>query len=346
MFLLSSPIWNIGKNARGSERLPAPDVASGRACLRLIQDGDDRLSARADVPPSPAIFYSILVKLDVGNDLLHTLHMFPQGEHVMSMGEQAQIAPVAVASDLTLSDLRAALAAGWSDFRAYPTFGLFFAAIYVIAGMLLYFGLFVRGEIVWLVAAAAGFPLLAPFVAVGLYEVSRRREAGMAMSWRAALGALRGRGDEQILTMGVILFVAFGFWLGLAHGIFAIFLGASGIGSESLGLFSTGAGIMMLLVGGVAGALMALAFYAITVVSLPMLVDRQIDFISAIIVSLASVRSNKFVLLTWAVLIATALFVAMLPLFLGLLVVLPVLGHATWHLYRRLAGKYGVAAPV
>jgi uncharacterized membrane protein len=257
----------------------------------------------------------------------------------MSMGEQAGIVPAAVASDLKIGDLRAALSAGWSDFRAYPAYGLFFAAIYVVAGIAIYFALFVRGEIAWLVPAAAGFPLLAPFVAVGLYEVSRRREAGLAMSWRAVLGALRGRGDEQILSMGVILFVAFGFWIMVAHGIFAIFLAESGIGSESMALLATGAGLMMLLVGGIAGALMALAFYAITVVSLPMLVDRNVDFISAIIVSLASVRSNKLVLLVWAVVIALALFVAMLPLFLGLLVVLPVLGHATWHLYRRLTGQ-------
>ena len=93
----------------------------------------------------------------------------------MSTGEQAQIAPVAVASDLKVSDLRDALAAGWGDFRAYPAFGLFFAAIYVSAGMFIYFALFVRGEVAWLVPAADGFPLLAPFVAVGLYEVSRRR---------------------------------------------------------------------------------------------------------------------------------------------------------------------------
>ncbi|WP_415178016.1 DUF2189 domain-containing protein [Parasphingorhabdus sp.] len=215
----------------------------------------------------------------------------------MNTGEQARIAPAAVASDLNLSDLRAALAAGWSDFRAYPAFGLFFAAIYVSAGIFIYFALFVRGEVAWLIPAAAGFPLLAPFVAVGLYEVSRRREAGMPMSWPAILGALRGRGDEQILSMGVILFVAFGFWIMVAHGIFAIFLAESGIGSESIALLGTGAGLMMLLVGSIVGGLMALAFYAITVVSLPMLVDRNVDFISAIIVSLASVRSNRLVLL-------------------------------------------------
>ena len=261
----------------------------------------------------------------------------------MSTGEHAPVAPAAVASDLTVGDLRAALAAGWDDFRAYPAFGLFFAAIYVVAGMFIYFALFVWGQVAWLVPAAAGFPLLAPFVAVGLYEVSRRRETGEPMRWRAILGALRGRGDEQILSMGVILFVAFGFWLMVAHGIFAIFLAESGIGSESLALLATGAGLMMLLVGGIVGALMALAFYAITVISLPMLVDRNVDFITAIIASLASVRSNKLVLLIWAVVIAGALFVAMLPLFLGLLVVLPVLGHATWHLYRRLTGPADAA---
>jgi uncharacterized membrane protein len=257
----------------------------------------------------------------------------------MSMGEQAPIIPSAVASDLNLSDLRAALAAGWRDFRAYPLFGLFFGAIYVAAGLFLYFALFTRGEIGWLVPAAAGFPILAPFVAVGLYEVSRRRETGRSMSWRAVLGALRGRGDDQILSMGVIVFVAFGFWLMVAHGIVAIFMAESGIGSESLEMFRTGSGLMMLVVGSIVGALMALAFYSITVVSLPMLVDRDVDFITAIIVSLATVRSNKFVLLAWAVMIAVSLFVAMIPLFLGLLVVLPVLGHATWHLYRRSVEK-------
>ncbi|MEO1169041.1 MAG: DUF2189 domain-containing protein [Pseudomonadota bacterium] len=249
--------------------------------------------------------------------------------------EEAQVAPARVAKDLTISDLRAALAAGWRDFRAYPAFGLFFASIYVGAGLFLYFALFTRGEIAWLVPAAAGFPILAPFIAVGLYEVSRRREAGMPMRWPAILGALRGRGGDQITSMGVILFVAFAFWLIIAHSIFAIFLAESGLGSESMALFRTSAGIAMLIVGSAVGGLLALAFYSITVMSLPMLVDRDVDFITAIIVSLAVVRSNGFVMLAWAFVIAITLFVAMLPLFLGLLVVLPVLGHATWHLFRR-----------
>ncbi|MCJ2177202.1 DUF2189 domain-containing protein [Novosphingobium album (ex Hu et al. 2023)] len=253
----------------------------------------------------------------------------------MQVGEQVQLAPVTVASDLGVRDLWAALAAGWSDFRACPVFGLFFGAIYVGAGVFLYFALFQWGAVAWLIPAAAGFPLLAPFVAVGLYEVSRRRELGLPMSWPAVLGALRGRGDEQILCMGVIVFVAFGFWLMIAHGIFAVFMAESGIGSESLALFTTPAGMVMLAVGTIVGAVMALAFYAVTVMSLPMLVDREVDFLTAIIVSLGAVRSNRFVLMTWAVWIAIALFIAMVPLFLGLLAALPVFGHATWHLYRR-----------
>lgn len=257
------------------------------------------------------------------------------------MATKAQVAPVTVARDLNLTDLKASLAAGWRDFLAAPLFGLFFAGIYVGGGLFLAYALFEWGEATWLIPAAAGFPLVAPFVAVGLYEVSRRREASLPLHWGAVLGALRGRGDEQILSMGVIVFVAFGFWLMVAHGIFAIFLAESGIGSESLEIFRTGAGLAMLAVGSVVGGLMALAFYAITVMSLPMLVDRETDFLTAIIVSLATVRSNTAVMLVWAVLIGALLFVAMIPLFLGLLVVLPVLGHSTWHLYRQVVGRSG-----
>lgn len=248
---------------------------------------------------------------------------------------RATIAPVTVAHDLAVADLVAALAAGWRDFRAAPLFGLFFAAFYVGAGLLLTDTLVTRGHLAWLVPAAAGFPILAPFVAVGLYEVSRRREAGLPLSWRAVLGALRGRGDEQILSMGVIVFVAFGFWLMIAHGIFAVFLSDAAMGSESLALFGTSAGLAMLAFGSLVGAVMAFAFYSITVISLPMLVDREIDFLTAIIVSLATMRNNLPVMLVWAAMIAVLLTLALLPAFLGLFVALPVLAHATWHLYRR-----------
>lgn len=244
-----------------------------------------------------------------------------------------------VRTDLSGADLRAALADGWRDFLAHPAFGLFFAAIYVAGGLALTYTLVVRGELAWLVLAVAGFPILAPFTAVGFYEISRRREAGLPVTWGAVLGAVRGRGDDQILMMGVVVFMSFGFWIVLARGVFAIFSSSAGYGlslsSASLSMFTSGPGLAMLFVGSIIGAMVALAFFSITVVSLPMLVDRPVDFITAIITSLATMRANLGTMLAWAALIATLLFLAMLPLFLGLFLVLPLLGHATWHLYRR-----------
>ncbi|MBN8484503.1 MAG: DUF2189 domain-containing protein [Sphingomonadales bacterium] len=254
----------------------------------------------------------------------------------MTEAQQAPISPVNVAADLTMADLRHALAEGWRDFLTHPLYGLFFGAIYVAGGLALAWALTSRGASGWLFTAAAGFPLVAPFTAVGLYEVSRRREAGLPLSWGTVLGALRGRGDDQLLMMGGFIFVGFTFWMILAHGIFAIFMAESGVGSESLEVFRTTAGIAMLVVGTAVGAVIAYVFYAVTVISLPMLVDRDVDFLTAIIKSLRTVQANGAVMLGWAVVIAAALFAAMIPAFAGLLVILPVLGHATWHLYRRV----------
>lgn len=240
-----------------------------------------------------------------------------------------------VARNLAPADLGAALAAGWRDFLAQPLYGLFFAAIYVLGGLGAAYALMTKGASAWLIPLAAGFPLIAPFTAVGLYEVSRRREAALPLSWGKVLGALRGRGDDQIMLMGGFIFVGFTFWIILAHGIFAIFAAQLGAGGESLAMLQTPTGLAMLAVGGTVGALVAFVFYAITVISLPMLVDRNVDFLTAIITSLRAIQANRAVLLIWGAFIAVTLFTAMLPAFAGLLVALPVLGHATWHLYRR-----------
>jgi uncharacterized membrane protein len=241
--------------------------------------------------------------------------------------------PLQVADDLTLADLGAALGAGWRDFVAMPQYGLFFGGFYVLAGLAIGWFTVTGGELSWLIPAIAGFPLIAPFIAVGLYEASRRRAAGEALSWRAVLGALKGHGDDQILAMGVIVFVAFSFWMIVAHAIFAVFMAESGMGGDSLAALLTPAGMAMLAVGSAVGAVMALAFYGMTVISLPLLVDRRHDFLTAIIASFKVVRGNLAVMLVWAALIAVLLFLAMLPAFLGLVIALPVLGHATWHLY-------------
>lgn len=237
--------------------------------------------------------------------------------------------------DLTLADLGAALAAGARDFRAAPLYGLFFASLYVAGGIALYFIVYEAGRVAWLIPALAGFPLIAPFAAVGLYEVSRRREAGEPVTWRPVLGALRSRGNDQIMLMGSFIFVLFAFWVILAHGISLIFLADASAAGHGIEALWTPAGRMMLLVGGAVGGIIAWLLYAMTVVSLPMLLDRDIDAVSAIIVSFKLVGSNLVVMAAWAALIAIGLALAMVPLFLGLLIALPILGHATWHLYRR-----------
>ena len=253
----------------------------------------------------------------------------------MAATGQTPIAPYTVANNLTFADLRAALAAGWRDFLAYPAFGLFFAAFYAIGGAVLVYGLIKLGEGAWSIPLIAGFPIIAPFAAVGLYEVSRRRQLGLPINWRAIIWALRGRGDDQVLMVAGIVFVAFSFWMILAHGIFAIFMAESGIGGENIEMLLQPLAIAMLLVGSMVGAIFAFALYAITVMSLPMLCDKDVDFITAIIVSLGTIRSNKAVMIGWAAIIASGTFLAILPAFLGLFVVLPVLGHTTWHLYVR-----------
>ena len=255
----------------------------------------------------------------------------------MDATEKAGHPPARISRDVTMADLRRALAAGWADFAAMPQFGLVFAGIYVVAGWLLYLVLVERGDWVWLVPAA-GFPLLAPFTAVGLYEASRRREAGLPPSWRAVLGAVRGRGDGQVLGVGVVAFVIFCFWVILGHGIFYIFLAQAGMTTESLAFLGTWPGVAMLLVGSAVGGLLALAIFALTVTSLPMLVDRDMDCITAMVTSVQVVQANKPVMLAWALFIALALFAAMAPALIGLLVALPVFAHASWHLYRRAAG--------
>jgi uncharacterized membrane protein len=253
----------------------------------------------------------------------------------MAVVGQTPIASYSVANNLTFADLRAALAAGWRDFTRYPKYGIFFAAFYAIGGAALVYGLVKLGEGMWSLPVIAGFPIVAPFAAVGLYEVSRRRQLGLPVNWRSILWALRGRGDDQVMMVAGIVFVAFSFWMILAHGIFAIFMAESGIGSETMDLMTSLSAIAMLVVGSVVGALFAFALYAITVISLPMLCDKDVDFITAMIVSMGVIRSNKAVMVGWAAIIAVTLFLAMLPAFLGLFVVLPVLGHATWHLYCR-----------
>lgn len=235
------------------------------------------------------------------------------------------------------SDLAHALRRGWQDFLAAPLYGLFFASVYVAGGWLMIWALSTKGQIWWTLPASAGFPILGPFIACGLYEVSRRLETGEPLDWAGVLKVVVRQKDRQIPSIAAVIVVFFLFWNFLAHMIFALFLGNATMTnvSSSLAVFTTSQGLAMLAVGTFIGAVFSTVLYSLTVVALPMLLDRDVDFVTAMLTSFDLVRTSPVVMLGWGAFVAVALFLGMAPWFLGLFVVMPVLGHASWHLYRR-----------
>ncbi len=240
-----------------------------------------------------------------------------------------------VIQTIRMADIIASLRAGLDDFRRAPQFGIFFSAVYVFGGFLmLWVG---AGHVPWTLATSLGFPLVAPFAAAGLYEVSRRMETGQPLDWRGVLGIVWAERTRQLPWLGAIIVIYFLFWTFLAHMIFALFMGLSTMTnvSQSLDVFLTLNGLTMIAVELGVGAILAFVLFSMTVVSLPLVLDREVDFVTAMLTSMKTVRDNLFVMSIWAWIIAVLSLLALLPWFLGLMVVLPVLGHATWHLYRK-----------
>lgn len=239
---------------------------------------------------------------------------------------------------ITLSDLSDALSLGWRDFRRAPVFGLMFSAFYVLGGWVLASVAFAAGQDWWLIPFVLGFPLIAPFAATGLYEVSRRIEAGEALDTARILRVVFEQRQRQIPSIAMVILLLFMFWVFVAHTIFALFMGVSALTNitSSVDVLLQGRGLVMLVLGTIIGGGFAAVLFSFTVVGLPLLMDREVDFITAIITSCRAVAENPGVMAVWAALIAVWLFAAILPGFLGLLIVLPVLGHASWHIYRRV----------
>jgi len=237
------------------------------------------------------------------------------------------------------SDLRAVLMRGLADFEAYRSDVIFICLIYPLVGILLAWLSFGYHFLPLLFPLASGFALLGPVAAVGLYEMSRRREQGHRIGWIDAFGVVRSPGFGAILVLGLVLLAIFLLWMLAAAVIYQLTLGPESpvsITAFIRDVFTTPAGWTMIVVGVGVGFLFALLVLAISVVSLPLLLDRDVGLYGAVSTSIRAVAANPGPMALWGVIVASGLIIGMVPAFLGLIVVMPVLGHATWHLYRKV----------
>jgi uncharacterized membrane protein len=236
-------------------------------------------------------------------------------------------------------DLIDALAKGIDDFLAMPTHALFITVIYPIAGLIL--GVALAGaNLLWLVyPLATGFALIGPVAAVGLYELSRRREQGLDTAWSHAFDLLQADLFRSIAALGLVLLLLFAVWIGAAQTIYWYYFGyevPESIDDFLRQVFTTDAGWRMILIGNAVGFVFALVAFTISVVAFPLLLDRQIGAAAAAATSVKAVLRNPFTMALWGLIVALSLLIGSLPFFVGLAVVVPVLGHATWHLYRKV----------
>ncbi|MEE8213324.1 MAG: DUF2189 domain-containing protein [Alphaproteobacteria bacterium] len=240
------------------------------------------------------------------------------------------------------ADLIDALAKGLADFKAMPTHLVFLCVIYPVVTLL--FARAAAGyEVLPLVfPLLAGYTLIGPLVATGMYELSRRREQGLDSSRMHAFDVRRSPSIGAIATLGAVLMVMYFAWLGAAWAIYVLNFG--GVAPESVAgfarqVFTTPAGWALIIVGTGVGFLFAVIVFALSVVSFPMLLDRPVGVVTAVQTSIRAVRANPLTMAIWGLIVAASLLLGALPLFVGLAVVLPVLGHATWHVYRKVVER-------
>jgi uncharacterized membrane protein len=250
----------------------------------------------------------------------------------------AQVDTLPVVRRIHVADLRWALARGMEDFGASRTDVIFLCVIYPLLGLLLARMAFGYEMLPLIFPLASGFALVGPLAAVGLNEMSRRRELGLSAGWADAFRVFTAPAIGRIVLLGAVLILMFLFWLVLSNAVYNLTLGP--LPPESLGGFVhdvlfTHAGRTMAVVGIVAGFVLAGIALTISVVSFPLLLDRNVSLETAIRTSARVVLRNPRTMAVWGLIVAGGLVIGSIPLLLGLIFVMPVLGHATWHLYRR-----------
>ncbi|MGH6877923.1 MAG: DUF2189 domain-containing protein [Rhizomicrobium sp.] len=237
------------------------------------------------------------------------------------------------------TDLRLALDGGIADFRELPSHAVFLCLFYPLAGLLLGGALLSYDVAPLVFPLVAGFALVGPFAAVGLYELSRRIELGVDSSWEHAFDVFRSPAKWSIFALGVLLLAIFIAWLLAAQWIYGATLGTlapHSVGAFVHDLFATGAGWEMIVWGNLVGFLFAVIAMSLSVVSFPLLLDRHVSAPVAMLTSVRAVFDNPRTMAAWGLIVAVCLAAGSIPFLLGLAVVMPVLGHATWHLYRRV----------
>jgi uncharacterized membrane protein len=243
-----------------------------------------------------------------------------------------------VVRHVTVADIAEALIQGMRDFQAYPIYGLVLGGLYAAGGTVIVLCLTAFGMVYFAYPLAAGFALIGPFVAIGLYEISRRRERGEPVSVPAIWSTVRSR--SEIGWMAFVSLFFFVVWMYQVRLLIALILGLhasfSSLSEFITVLLTTNEGLLFLIIGNLEGAVLSLILFSLTVVSFPLLLDREVDFVTAMVTSVRSVVASPLPMIGWAAAITVLLVVSTIPWFLGLLVTLPVLGHATWHLYRRI----------
>ncbi len=267
-------------------------------------------------------------------------HAVGSAAHAVQGAEDAQAVPAV--RRITLADIKEVLRKGLEDFGAYRTDVIFLCLIYPVLGIIIAYAAFDYDLVPLIFPLAAGFALLGPVIAIGLYEMSRRREQGHVVSWADAFGVFRSPRFGAILILGLLLLGVFLLWQGAAYGIYALTLGPAppeSIGGFIRDVFTTGAGWTMIVAGIGVGFLFALLVLTTCVVSFPMLLDRDVGLLTAVMTSVRAVRANPVPMAAWGLIVAGGLVLGSIPALVGLAIVVPVLGHATWHLYRKVVAR-------